>query len=260
MKFTQDTSLKAEVEALIAWIASRAEDDSHKNNGHIIADFLEKFAVVELKRLENNPETIKVEIEIPDEILVGPMTNMRDAMNKSFDDFMSGEGLKTLPATAANTVAKEETETPSVTTETEEAKTPSVTTQTEGGNGHTASASRKLSDDEKDFIRGQFMNLNGVFEDSKKSCTAMLPNMGDEVSVWQVTGFVSYLHREVASNKFVLPDMDKYLKFLEAHKKLWAQYNSPKYKSMRSAAPQQQVAKASSDPQFRQGTFKRKTA
>jgi len=259
MKITVDANVKNRLEAMVGWIAERSKDKAHENNGDVIADFLDKFIVVELKRLENNPETLPQTLDIPDAVLSEPLTKMKDAMMKTFNDFMDGKGIPQSGGSVNTPAAEEPSE------EEEEAATSAVTVNPSGngstprnGNGHKEAFKRKLNDPEKNFIRAEFMKLNGQFEDAKKSCTAMLPNMGVEITVWQITGFVSYLHREIAAGRFKVNDMPSYLSFLENHKKLWAQYNSPKYQKLR--ANPQPVAQTATGPTLRAGTFKKKTA
>lgn len=251
MKFSIDAQVKDRLEALISWIDKRSEDKIHEKNGDVIADFLDKFLVVEMKRLENKPEVIQQDIEIPDKVMLEPLTRMKEAVDGAFDTFMSGRGI-TVPQSGST---PEEEDTATQTAPVATANTPRT------GNGHSALAKRKLNDPEKNYIRQEFMALNGEFKDAKKSCTAMLPQMGADISVWQITGFVSYLHREIAADRLQVPDMPAYLTFLEAHKKLWAQYNSPKYQNLRANPTQQQAqtSTTSTTPKFRQGTFKQKT-
>jgi hypothetical protein len=85
-------------------------------------------------------------------------------------------------------------------------------------------------------------------ENAKKSATAILPTLGNEVTVWQITGRISYLHREIAAARLNVPDMDKYMAFLQAHKELWAQYNSPKYQALRAQSTVNTTPKLSKKP------------
>lgn len=247
MKVSIELDVKERLDLLVSWIGKRAEDKAHNNNRDLIADFLDKFIVVELKRLENKPETILQDVEVPDSVLSAPLKAMKKKMDKAFNDFLAGKTGGTLPEEE-----EEESQTGTQTAVTAtEATPPGNSTGPRNGNGHTVGFKRKLNDDEKDFIRSEFMKLNGQFEDAKKSCTAMLPQMGDEITVWQVTGFVSYLHREIAAGRLQVGDMPAYMEFLEAHKKLWAQYNSSKYQKLR---------KQNATPSFKSGGFKQKTA
>ena len=76
------------------------------------------------------------------------------------------------------------------------------------GNGHKVLKKRKLLEWEKNYIRAEFIKLNGIIhEDFTLPIKAKL---GDEVSIFQVTGFVTLLHKYVAEGSLVLPDMNRY--------------------------------------------------
>ena len=113
--------------------------------------------------------------------------------------------------------------------------TPPPAPRHKNGNGHVSMFMRKLNTKEKDFIYTHFLSLNGEFNDIKKSCSIIRSKMSDEISIWQVTGYVSYLHREVAKGNLEVSNMVSYDKFIRLHKKLWSQYNSPKYQAKRAA-------------------------
>lgn len=264
MKIQLELSAKERLEAFLQFVGDRAHDKAHENNGDVIADFIDKFVVVELKRLENNPETFSQDIEIPDSVLVEPLTKMKAAVDGAFDSFMNGKGI-TVPKNSPASTSSQSGTTAFVAQTAPVVSPGTVVSGPRNGNGHKAEMKRKLNSDEKDIIRTEFTRLNGEFEDEKKSCTAMLTQMGTEITVFQVTGFVSYLHREIASGRWSVPDMDSYMAFLENHKKMWAQYNSPKYQNLRaqntSAVAQTiQTPTPSVEPKFRAGRFPQKTA
>lgn len=249
MKLTVDVSAKERLEAILNWVASRAEDKAHKNNGDIIADFIEKFIVFELKRLENKNESISQDIEIPDSVVIQPLLAMKDKMVEGFDEFLQTKGIMAVSKTSQSGVNSN----PAM-TQTATAPPPTTKNSTpRNGNGHAVGIKRKLNSLEKDNIRADFKQLNGEYEDQKKSCTALLPQMGTEITVWQITGFVSFLHREIAAGRFEVDDMDSYMNFLERHKQLWAQYNSQKYQNLRASNP------VNTAPKFTKNTFPKKT-
>jgi len=89
------------------------------------------------------------------------------------------------------------------------------------GNGHKSDKKRDINDWEKDYMRQEFYNLKGMTyrNDSKKMRSFLnqaennprLTKSGDEraiLSPAQVTGFVSYLHRQVKDGEFIIPMMD----------------------------------------------------
>jgi hypothetical protein len=249
MKVTIDMSVKDRLEAFLEWLKKRAKDKAHENNGDVIADFVEKILVVELKKLDSKPEVFAQDIEIPDEVLAEPLLKMKESLDGAFNDFLSGKGITPQSgSTAPPPQPAPHTQQPTGST------TPVTGTATQrNGNGHASGKKRQLNDPEKDNIKAEFMAINGEFEDAKKSCTALLPQMGTDITVWQVTGFVSYLHREIAANKLQVPDMDAYMRFLENHRRLWAQYNSQKYQNLRA---QQGV---NTTPKLRKKTFPQRT-
>jgi hypothetical protein len=239
MKVTIDMSVKDRLEALLEWLKKKAKEKAHENNGDVIADFVEKILVVELKNLDSKPETFAQDIEVPDEVMAAPLLKMKESMDTAFNDFLTGKGIT---PQSGNT-------TPQVAPQTQPAQ-PSVATVStpKNGNGHEAKKKRDLEDSERNVIDTEFQALNGEFEDAKKSATAILPTLGNEVTVWQITGRISYLHREIAAARLNVPDMDKYMAFLQAHKELWAQYNSPKYQALRAQSTVNTTPKLSKKP------------
>jgi len=97
-----------------------------------------------------------------------------------------------------------------------------VITRNRSGNGHKKAKTRKLYDWEKNIIRFEFIKLNGqIHEDA---CLEIKNRLGKEVSIFQVTGFVTLLHKYVSLGKLRLPDMTSYVIHLKQKHKLWAQY------------------------------------
>lgn len=99
-------------------------------------------------------------------------------------------------------------------------------------NGHKIEKVRDLLDSERDVLRGEFFRKNGITNED--DCVRLLDDrMGIQVAIFQVTGFFTYLHAEVAKGKIVLNDMPAYLRHLSSMRALYARYNSPKYIAMR---------------------------
>jgi hypothetical protein len=142
-------------------------------NRDTIADFLEKFLVVEIKKLEE---------PIPEE-------HIKEAL--------------AVPETPARS-----------------------------GNGHKIEKKRDLTGSEKDGIRSWFYKVNGQIENDL--CVSYKGDMDPDVAIFQVTGFVTYMHLQVAMGKVILSDLKSYFEFIGHHRNLWATYNSPKYRAMRS--------------------------
>ena len=103
------------------------------------------------------------------------------------------------------------------------------------GNGHARAKQRPLSDTEKDHIRRWFIALNG--EIRPDSCVRLLDSMKrsgiSDVTIFQITGMVCYLHGKAMSGLVPLRNFDRYLTYLQSHRNLWATYNSSKYEAMR---------------------------
>lgn len=109
-----------------------------------------------------------------------------------------------------------------------------IRTRNRVGNGHKKTMTRKLFDDERNIIRGAFAQKNGQFEED--DCVQLKANrLNPVVAIFQVTGFVSYLHRAVASGMTQLRDLPAYLNWMEQkYSSLWAQYNNPRFVALRS--------------------------
>jgi hypothetical protein len=134
MKVTIDMSVKDRLEALLEWLKKKAKEKAHENNGDVIADFVEKILVVELKNLDSKPETFGQDIEVPDEVLAAPLLKMKESMDTAFNDFLTGKGIT---PQSGNT-------TPQVAPQTQPAQ-PSVATVStpKNGNGHEAKKKRE---------------------------------------------------------------------------------------------------------------------
>jgi hypothetical protein len=63
-------------------------------------------------------------------------------------------------------------------------------------NGHEAARTRALTDAERDLIRSMFIEYDGQFAYGQCS-KDILPRLGDDVTPWQVSGFLSQIHVEV---------------------------------------------------------------
>ena len=80
-------------------------------------------------------------------------------------------------------------------------------------NGHKIEKKRKLNDREKNIIRSEFLRLNGIiYEDA---CLEIKKKLGNDISIFQVTGFITLLHRYVKKGQLSLRDMDSYSIALE---------------------------------------------
>jgi hypothetical protein len=229
-----DCSMKAHLESFFEFVKNRAQAPEHKLNADIIANFVEEFMVVEMKRLEAKDETYEEGIEFSEDLILGPLKEAKRKMDDIFNDFLKNRGTPATPAPAS----KPATAPPSG---------PAVA-KPRSGNGHKKEKIRSLLDSEKDHIRSCFCGHNGQIEDDV--CVAIKQDqaIGTEVGIFQVTGFVTYLHNQVAMGKLILKDINKYLEFLQGHRDLWARYNSPKYQAMRAAMPAAAIPAAVAPP------------
>ena len=220
---TIESSVKEHIEAFLEYLKKRAADKMHAANGDIIADFVDHFIVIELKRLAAKDETFTTDIELPDEIILDPLRDAKLKMDKIFEDFFKTKGVTApmsgplpipkVPSAAGTAVAKPR-----------------------NGNGHKSLKNRSLLDGERDDIRAEFMTLNGEI-DTDACVRLKADKLSDEVSIFQVTGFMTSLHMKIARGELRVWDMNAYESFLQSHRDMWARYNSPKYATMRAGAP-----------------------
>lgn len=99
---------------------------------------------------------------------------------------------------------------------------PMATKFVPSGNGHDKAKKRKLDNSERNIIRTEFIKLNGEIKED--FCLPILDKMGEEITIFQVTGFVSLLHRYVAEGRLVLNDMHSYEKTIRSHRSMWARF------------------------------------
>lgn len=245
MRIVVERSVKDKLQDFFSYLKKRATEDDHKENRDLIADFVDKVLVFEIKRLANEDSTIEEQIEIPDSVMVEPLLKAKSRLNSAFDEYLKKLGAGT---------DLEEEENP-VVEKVPEAKSESV----RNGNGHKIEKVRDLNDQEKDILRSEFLSSNGQF--LYKDCSKNLkPRMGMDIAIWQVTGFISYLHAEVARGNIDLPNLPQYLEFLkEKYPSLSKQYDSPKFQELRAQKTvAQAVTQTPAKPAFRPGLMKRR--
>jgi hypothetical protein len=119
------------------------------------------------------------------------------------------------------------------------------------GNGHKILKVRDLQIHEKNTIETQlFIPNNGQI--TADLCvefkTQKLPG---EVSIFQVTGYVTCLHGKVARGKLRVGDIRSYENFIKAHRSLWKTYDSDRYKAMRDRATQHRTPQFAAYPATR---------
>lgn len=108
-------------------------------------------------------------------------------------------------------------------------------------NGHKSEMVRKLNNTERDLFRTAFITKNGEFEED--DCVVLKRRVSAEVAIFQVTGFISYLHRDVAQGRTVLPDLQRYKDWMSSkYPNLLQQYFSPRFALVREANEQAREA------------------
>jgi len=106
-------------------------------------------------------------------------------------------------------------------------------------NGHMSLKKRELFEPEKSLIKNVlFLPNNGIIKPDL--CVAFKrQHMPVEVTIFQVTGYVTTLHGQVARGIIRLRDQRTYEANIKARRKLWGTYNTPRYIAMREKAEAQ---------------------
>jgi len=253
MKIAIQIPATTPLETFFQFLKDRAIDPIHKDNVDLIADFADKFIVVELKRLANEAETITQNLDIPDTALAPlyvPYQKAKAKFDAEWRQILNG-GAHVLdedysdpdtieapapvvpPAVAqpSSTVDPDVNKYLGVSDPTPAAPVATATPVKRSGNGHVRGKKRPLMPAEKDQIRADFLALGGKI--AEDACKPTLAKMGQDVTIFQVTGFMTYLHSQVAAGILALPDMDGYIEYIKGHRKIWENYNSPKYQALR---------------------------
>jgi len=217
MKIEIEYPKKAKADNLFEWIKDRANHKDHKANRDLIADFVDKFVIFEMKRLANSTETYMEKVELPDELL----REIKTKAGKVPDNQGVANQTPTSPATAP------------------------AKPKSRNGNGHKKLKKRELADQEKDGIRTAFLAIDGVADNDH--WVEYKKGMDQDISIAQVTGFVSYLHTQVAMGRLCMADTIRYIDHIQHRHDLWSTYNSPKYKAMR------ETQSAPASPKFASG-------
>jgi hypothetical protein len=133
------------------------------------------------------------------------------------------EGIPSAPLTSTHTVIQTET-TATV-----------VQTRPRNGNGHRSEMVRKLNDSERAWLKNKFLQKNGMI--ANDDCVAFKGQMiSDVIAIFQITGYISVLHRYVALGRLQLRDLSGYLIWMHTkYLGLWAQYNNPRFTAARMA-------------------------
>ena len=81
----------------------------------------------------------------------------------------------------------------------------------QSGNGHKSEKVNALEEWEKDLIRSEFIKLNG--EILRDTCLDIKKKLNKDTAIFQVTGFVSLLHKYALKGEINLPCLDRYYNF-----------------------------------------------
>jgi hypothetical protein len=106
------------------------------------------------------------------------------------------------------------------------------------GNGHKSEKKRDLRDSERNLIKNfLFIPKNGQIDND--DCVVfknMIKDELDDIAIFQVTGFVSVLHTDVASGSLMVNDLVAYESRMRTKYggTLWARYNLPLYVKTRA--------------------------
>lgn len=243
-----------QLEQFFKFLKSRAEHKDHEANRDLIADFVDKVLVFEIKRVANTDEAVTEDIEIPEDVLVEPLLRAKQSMDDAFSQILKSKGID---LGYTSTVLG----TQSVQPQSEPEPQSSGTQRPRSGNGHSSDRKRALENDERDTMRQEFLNLNGQLADNDKECTRIHQELNKNLngrkplSVWQVTGFISVCHRYVAQGSLQVRDMNAYIQWMKEKYPggLYRQYNDPKNQAKRQAATQAQSGAQTQGPKFAGG-------
>ena len=103
------------------------------------------------------------------------------------------------------------------------------------GNGHKIDKVRDLLDGERDTIRKLFLIRDGQIEDD--DCVGFKEHVKwEDIGIFQITGFVSVLHTDVAEGIITLKNLGAYETWMRTKygETLWARYNLPLYVKTRA--------------------------
>lgn len=102
--------------------------------------------------------------------------------------------------------------------------TNSLVPPVQSGNGHKVEKINPLEEWEKDLIRSEFIKLNG--EILRDTCLEIKKKLNKNTAIFQVTGFVSLLHKYVLKGELNLPSLGHYHYFQHLKK-----YGEQEYKN-----------------------------
>lgn len=180
----------------------------------LILEFIDKVLLVEIKNSELRPSSLEVKRTVisleKSPSLEKPVTNA--SLEKSPSLEVKPKKRVIISKSGKRTEFITSLEKPATVT----------ITRNRSGNGHKREAWRKLYDWEKNIIRAEFVRLNGIIHED--ACLGIQKRLSNDVAIFQVTGFVTLLHKYISLGRLRLPDMISYERHLKQKRKLWAQY------------------------------------
>ena len=271
MKITIDRPRKSILDGLLTWIKELSSCPDYESDRDLIADFVDKVVVAEAKKAATDASMVSEEIEVPNEIFEEPLKKKTEEikatyaakwaqLKKIINSIDPLEGGSFVPKLIVGPPSEEQASPPEVSIETNphsynstkeldlpipEPVDSQKITRNRIGNGHKKSMTRRLTGQERDGLRAFFLSKNGMLEDDDCVQYRSL-SMDHVVGIFQVTGFISYLHREVAEGRTVVKDLTTYEEWMRTkYGQLWAQYNSPRFVDVRN---QNKIARAKGNP------------
>lgn len=253
MEIVVERSVLERVEGFFNWLQDEvANKGRHTQHKALVADFVTNILIPDLTQLRQSPQTYEEKLEVPDELIEEPVQERVSRLAGDLKRALGGEIDRVMGAPQTDGSGSVTNQTAPVTTCGAAAPQTPVTVCDEApnnGNGHKSDMKRKLLNHEKDKIRAFFISNDGIIEED--ACVKFREEALDPiVAIFQVTGFVSYLHREIASGKDIVRqiDMVKYMAWMKKQKALWAQYNSAKYAGYRQKTQSQTVTQSGVAP------------
>jgi len=235
MQIKLDYSLKDRLMSFFEILKARAETKDHEENRDLIAEFIDRFLVVEMKRLTNEPEMIQETIELPDSIIEAPLRDYKAELAKQmshllgYDVYTRTQPMNPIvePALDSDVYSAPRKYVPCT--------TPKPDVPAGSKNGHARKKVRHLLDSERDGMSAFFSAAGGMIKDD--DCVAYrTENLPEEVTIFQVCGFISQLHVAVAEGRRTVRDLPAYEEWMSTKYKdtLWAQYNKPIFREVRA--------------------------
>jgi hypothetical protein len=102
---------------------------------------------------------------------------------------------------------------------------------------------RKITESERTWLKERFLRKNGQIEDD--DCVTFKSQMVSEtIAIFQITGYISVLHRYVALGRLELRNLGAYVSWMErkyrdkAGQSIWTQYNNARFVTIRTTNQQ----------------------